>query len=275
MYSDYNDTICIGIYELNKNHVPIKELWYYPDKNTSFESSYVYSDKGLLMEAEYYTPKGTEPNVMGYVRCIYSYDENNILIREAMYNEYNKIIQIKTHTYNNSNKIVETQFSAPIDGNEEAIVDVNMKVIYDKKENVCAKYVRNDEDYVLESEIDYNRKKSVKKLKFYDANGDCSIVKNWHRKGKLKKMLMKLPNGKTNYVLSYKYDKHGNVTNSSMLYDCTPEDNLISDFEYEYDSVGNWIVKKEILDGKIRFVTKRKILYYSDTYLRNLGCPAF
>ena len=131
------------------------------------------------------------------------------------------------------------------------------------KNNRKVSSIKYDEDNnVIESEeVKYKGTAENGEIRTLITSGNESstTIIEEIKEGKVKKITKnwKMPDATTTEIVSFKYNSCGDVIEESLN-----GGSKISTYEYIYDEFSNWIVRKEFVDGQIKSIDERSIVYY-------------
>lgn len=204
---------------------------YNPDGSFRSEEkgTITYDDQGRITEIN------STDNLRSFAgKKIYKYDSKGNISEEINYINVGSIGSRNAYVYDENGNISEELHYAHDDS------FVSRKV-----------YKYAPEGYIAEEAVYHSRGKLLrKKVVAHDANGKKTVV---HYDG----------NGSTVDKQVFTYNANGNI--SEILF-YKPDGSLDgkTTYDYEYDSIGNWIKQRDSHKGKAEWlrVTRRTITYY-------------
>jgi YD repeat-containing protein len=221
----------------------------------SFKEITKYDTNGNLTEYRYYNSREVFES-----KKIYNYDFNNNLIGILFFDSLSNLtdeINYK-YKYDESGKIIEHNF---IDETDQI---TNCRYYYDKLGNVIEKKYFDIDNNLQNIEIfkyDYNGLLIETK----DLNGDAEIddkeCYKYDKNGFLIEETIYDNDSEIYEVKQYILDFNGNPL---KIYRFDSNKNLLVflNYEYIYDSQGNWLEKSLVENQKKKFIKVRNITYY-------------
>lgn len=203
-----------------------QKVTYNAQNNPTDKRIYKYDAKGnLISEAIYLRSE--------YVQFTnkYRYDDQKRMLTEARYDKDNKLVSRTEFEYHGKHLSKKTTFNGA--GQEEYSETFN----YDANGN-------------LMSQTSYEKAENVTNVEKYTYDSQNNRI-SWAFQ-------------RNNQLLAkaeYKYDNNKNLISSNTS-NMAGGSNDSRQYEYEYDSQGNWIKKKVTIKGKPAFIAERTITYY-------------
>lgn len=166
------------------------------------------------------------PDSEGYSKTIYHYDQAANLIEEKFFID-EELIEWKKYTYNEKNQKIEF-----FQLNRQGEPLLKSEYTYDSNGNLI-----QDKGISQNGHINFSIN--------YEYNADGQLVKEYSNSPHHQNT--KVYNPKGDLILETN-KKEG--------------DNYTYEYQYQYDEKGNWILRSKSINGKLKFDTKREIVYY-------------
>jgi hypothetical protein len=221
-------------------------------------------------------------------RDTFDYDSAGNLMKVRGYNEDSSIISERRYWYDMRGNLIEEQSG----GKAEIFRDSVDKQTYEYDDNGwltarCDYFEENmkekriyeydpDGNDTIMMVFDANGNFTKKRIRKYDESGEINEVAWYNSEGRLTLRAIYKRNRRAKVMEHVTYDSFGNLK-SKNIYDYDEQGNLTRmnfhtpgfeqwDTEYtaqfEYDSMRNWILQVEFIDGEPSSYTKREIEYY-------------
>lgn len=273
------------VFKYDKKNNKTQYEWYGSDENLWEKYTYKYDERGNQIELNEFSAD----NIL-MRKYIYKYDEKGNQIEESKYNSDGKLEEKFIFKYdNNNNKIEEKLYDSDGKLEKKVVYSYNKGNLIEEKSYNSSDLLTNEwtckyDDKANKREIRQNSYSSYGKLlysKFYKYDERGNIIQNEeikiHNTPQYTTLLLgdnSAMDNKTIYYdietrkVSYKYDTNNNITEeitytsfllgSELLYDVEIQSNYI----YQLDSIGNWVVKTGIEKNKVWTIIEREIEYY-------------
>ncbi len=185
-------------------------------------------------------------NEEGRIIEAYFFNNNGTLIKKEI-SSYDKIgRKIETNTYNPEGKLIFQEVYK-----------------YDNKGNEIVR-IKSKADGTLfkKFEIKYNNRGQFVEIYKYDSTGGLEVrdeykFRDYKEPFELNRYLL----GRLFFTLTFEYDSLGNMK-SYYQKGVLSGRNKQAYFLYEFDTVGNWIKKHQMINGEITSFTEREIKYW-------------
>lgn len=247
----------------------------------NFHNVISYNKKGQIKEEAWFNKKGEK-----FKTQLYEYNENGNLIFEKII-ESNVIVITNKYDYNAKNQLISISRILP---NDKLTVKTFMK--YDSLGNKTSERMEtydgsvvvngnitvfkyNTEGWIIQT-TDMNKSgKIFKDIHFtYDSLGnkisevtflmgkfDAKYVFEYDSIGN-KHTITKFNENGILYTEKMKYDEFKNLIETNNFYPKSKVSNTTK-YNFKYDYLGNWTTETLYTNGKVSFITERKIEYYN------------
>lgn len=114
----------------------------------------------------------------------------------------------------------------------------------------------------LKWEYEFNDNKEMTKRIAYDKDGKLRDTRTYKYNPKGEEYESDLTRANGDFTLfKSEYNEFGDLTDN-IWYDKEGVKKNHTEFEYEYDNFGNWIIKKRFRDGEVNYIWVREIEYH-------------
>ena len=219
-----------------------------------------YNDKGLIAENREYCLDGMNNEHSEYVKT-FTYDNKDLLIEEksgnnSVFYKYDK----------NGYKIEEKTIRKTTQINSNQIIDNYEFVLNFKNDDSGCKIEEYSTSY--KTIFKYNDKKKLVEEQQYSILANGSVLLNkiityeYDKKGNVTNHSEKNAEGKVFSSETYSYNENGFVS-KILSFSTLREGYNKETFEYEYDSNKNWIKKTNFIANKPEYIEEREIVYFN------------
>jgi hypothetical protein len=179
-----------------------------------------------------------------------------------------KLYEKHIKSVNENGKLIEGKMYDPIELIEK------WDYIYDDKGNCTSVNYFDNNGKLRRREVNrYDKDNRLVEFIYYDRNGDVGFrsINQYNEKGQIKDTITFENYNSSTTIESYEYNDNNIIKISyykSKAYDSSKQEYIKGElkrqrsFSYVFDSYGNWITKKEELNGVLNEIWERKIAYY-------------
>jgi hypothetical protein len=196
------------------------------------------------------------------------YSKNGVPIEMYFRDKNGELYEKRIKTLDENGKLIEGKMYDPVELIEK------WDYIYDDKGN-CTSINYFDSKGRLRREVNkYDKENRPVEFIYYDHNGDVGFrsIDQYNEKGQVKNIITFENYNSSITIESYEYNDDNNVIKISYYklkaYDRSRQEYIKGElkrqrsFSYVLDSYGNWITKKEKLNGVLNKIWERKIEYF-------------
>ena len=197
--------------------------YYYEDEKSEYESFYTYTDKKSIME-EYYNDDFTG-------KLITFYTDWGARQSETSYDNSGDETWMTEYIYDDKHRLIERNF------------------YYDKELSSREKNYKYTEKGLVKSYKSYNNEGELTETSYYE----------YDEKGREIECTVENDEREVSYSIVKAYNEEGYQSLHKFIssyYKNTEE------YTYEYDKIGNYIVKNEMTKGGDSYINERTIVYY-------------
>ena len=197
--------------------------YYFEDEKSEYESFYTYTDKKSIME-EYYNDDFTG-------KLITFYTDWGARQSETSYDNSGDETWMTEYIYDDKHRLIERNF------------------YYDKELSSREKNYKYTEKGLVKSYKSYNNEGELTETSYYE----------YDEKGREIECTVENDEREVSYSIVKAYNEEGYQSLHKFIssyYKNTEE------YTYEYDKIGNYIVKNEMTKGGDSYINERTIVYY-------------
>lgn len=244
-------------YIYNSNGLLFEELSYGADSILKRSEKYKYDSKGNCIEYTQYKDNNSIDK-----KRIFKFDERGNRIEDNMYRSDGSLYYKHSYKYNVNNKVIEEIFV-----NSKGEIENSKIISYDNNLNKI-RIIELDKDYSTnimvnwESHYEYDSRNNLiqdfrnkngafhhKTIYKYDINNNKIEEVTFNEDREITAKTISIYDDFNNLVKEINYDENDVVVNSRS-------------FEYEYDSMNNWIKMVSFKNGIAETIEEREITYY-------------